>query len=95
MNIFKNLKKGMEKIGKNTTSDDKIVHEVFELLSEPHVLKTYAKFGSNAGLDSVFFANECPACGKIHDEEFKTYADDLAYYIVCPTTGLKVYLVWS
>lgn len=96
MNIFKNLKKDTEKTGKNTTNDDKIVHEVFRLLSETHVLKTYARYGSNAGLDNVFFDGSCPACGKIHEEEFKTYQDENGLlYIICPTTNLRVYIIWS
>ena len=77
-------------------NDDKIVHEVFKLLSESHVLKTYARYGSNAGLDSVFFDGSCSACGQTHLEEFKTEQDENRnLYIICPTTGLKVYLVWS
>ena len=44
---------------------------------------------------NVILANECPVCGKQHNDAYAYYGPELEYMITCPNTGIDIYGIYA
>lgn len=66
-------------------------------IRKKHLGKLIAFFRYGSNINTYMFDDEdlCPACNKSHGNiEFQAY-EDQSFYVICPNTNEKVYMIYK